>query len=115
MSKLIFLIGIPGAGKSTFAKELVTKYDYVEVCSDGIRKELYGDEAIQDHPEKVFGIMFDRTVKNLNENKTVIYNSTNINRKLRINTLQRQNTLQGGFVWLRILRFRTFWIFTVNA
>ena len=89
MSKLIFLIGIPGAGKSTFAKELVTKYDYVEVCSDDIRKELYGDEAIQDHPEKVFGIMFDRTVKNLNENKTVIYNSTNINRKLRINTLNR--------------------------
>ncbi len=43
-----FLIGIPGAGKSTLAQEWAQRDpNYCIVSTDGIRAELYGDEEIQ--------------------------------------------------------------------
>jgi predicted kinase len=78
------LIGLPGSGKSTLAKNYKNA---VVVSSDAIRKELYGDEAIQEQPERVFQIMKERTLSFLNEGKDVIYDATNIIRKHRINTL----------------------------
>ena len=40
-------------------------------------------------PERVFATMFYRTVRALENNLNVIYDATNVNRKLRINTLNR--------------------------
>jgi predicted kinase len=57
------------------------------LSSDKIREELYGDESIQDNPEQVFKLMFERTVENLNNGLDVIYDATNLNRKKRINLL----------------------------
>ncbi|RUT03869.1 hypothetical protein DSM106972_047830 [Dulcicalothrix desertica PCC 7102] len=49
-----FLIGSPGAGKSTIAQKLAN-YDknYVIVSTDKIRFELYGDESIQGKWEEI--------------------------------------------------------------
>ena len=56
MARLIMLIGLPGSGKSTYAKQYLA--DHIEntmwCSSDTIRKELYGDENIQGNPKTVF-------------------------------------------------------------
>ena len=48
MVKLILLIGLPGSGKSTLAQQLLTADPKLKlISSDLIRKQLFGDEAIQ--------------------------------------------------------------------
>jgi predicted kinase len=41
------MIGAPGSGKSTKAEMLAELSDSAIVCLDTLRKELWGDEAIQ--------------------------------------------------------------------
>lgn len=83
------LIGLPASGKSTIAKDLIkSSKDHITLSSDEIRKELYGDETIQDNPEKVFELMQKRAVDALNNNKDVIYDATNIRRKNRKHLLR---------------------------
>ena len=81
---LRLLCGVPGSGKSTFAKEQM-KYlsNAVHLSSDSIREELYGDESIQGNPAEVFDLMQKRAVEALNEGKDVLYDATNITRKDR--------------------------------
>ena len=82
--KLIILCGIPGVGKSTYAKEYVEHNDnVVHLTSDSIRAELYGNESTQGNPAEVFGLMQKRAVENLNNGQTVIYDAPNITRKDR--------------------------------
>ena len=46
--RLVLLVGPPGCGKSTYAKKYIeTNSNTIHLTSDGIRKELWGDEAIQ--------------------------------------------------------------------
>lgn len=87
MAKPIFtmLVGIPGSGKSTWAKQ------YGERCgihsSDSIRGELFGDEGYVCTPEenkKVFELLGDRVKQDLKSGKDVIYDATNLNKKKRI-------------------------------
>lgn len=48
---LIMMCGLPGSGKSTFAENSITvtsgvrQYKPVIHSSDGLRKEIYGDES----------------------------------------------------------------------
>lgn len=88
MLKFIMLVGLPGSGKSTYAKKLIDN-NTVWLSSDKIREEIYGTEEEQKNPALVFSLMFDRTVENLNNNKNVIYDATNINRRLRKDLLDR--------------------------
>ena len=84
------LVGIPGSGKSTYATKLLAKDpNILYFSSDAIRKEIYGDEACQDDPNKVFTIMHDRTIEALKNGYDVIYDATNITRKNRKNILDR--------------------------
>lgn len=80
--KFIMLVGLPGSGKSTYAKRIAdsnTKY----FSSDATRKELYGDESCQQDHNKVFSIMHGRTLDALRNGFDVIYDATNITRKSR--------------------------------
>lgn len=84
----IMLVGVPGSGKSTFAKDLVnTKTKYLS--SDAIRGELYGDENCQNDPSKVFSLMHQRTLEALREGYDVVYDATNITRKNRKTILEQ--------------------------
>jgi len=48
MIKLILLIGLPGSGKSSVAQQLLAADPRRQLIStDAIRKQLFGDEAIQ--------------------------------------------------------------------
>lgn len=82
--KLIILVGPPGAGKTTYAHKYIEKHPgTVHLSSDSIRKELHGDETIQDNPGLVFDIMQKRAVSSLDFGSDVIYDSTAMTRKDR--------------------------------
>jgi len=89
------LVGLPGSGKSTYAKDL-TKW-YVWLSSDAIRKELYGDESIQGDNDKVFKILHQRLHQALLEGKNVVYDATNISRKKRMSILSQEPLLKNYF------------------
>ena len=84
MPELIVLCGLPGAGKTTYAKQYVQEHPNTKIMSsDKIREELYGDEMIQGKPEEVFGLMKKRTVEYLNLGIDVIYDATGMSRSNR--------------------------------
>ena len=109
MPKLIMLVGIPGAGKTTYAKEVVQEVgsDILHVSSDGIRKELRPDDDWY-HPEdngKVYEIMFKRTLDALANGKDVIYDATNVSRKDRasiIHQCPRYVKIECHIIWAPI-------------
>ena len=80
MATLYVMIGIPGSGKSTFAKE---HPEMNVVCPDKIRQELFGDAENQEQGRKVFQIAFNRARKLLDAGQDVIFDSTNVRRKYR--------------------------------
>lgn len=82
--KLIMLCGIPGSGKSTYAKNYVEhNNNVIHLTSDGIREELYGDASTQGNPSEVFSLMQKRAIEALNNGQDIIYDATNITRKDR--------------------------------
>ena len=81
---LTLLCGIPGSGKTTYAKEIIKKHtNTIHLSSDSIRAELYGDESIQGNPSEVFSLMQKRAVDALYDGLNVIYDCTSITRKDR--------------------------------
>lgn len=81
---LIILVGPPGAGKTTYANKYIEEHpDTTHLSSDSIRKELHGDESIQDNPGEVFAIMQRRAIDGLNFGYDVIYDATSMTRKDR--------------------------------
>lgn len=89
MTELIVLIGLPGAGKSTYAKKYIDKemakgnllWSYCS--SDKIRKKLYGDENIQGKPDTVFKNLHDDVQRHIKDGTNVVYDATNVSRKNR--------------------------------
>lgn len=82
--KLILTVGIPGSGKTTYAKRYIQSHENtIHLSSDSIRKELYGDESIQGNPGEVFELMQCRTLDALKNGVNVVYDATNITRKDR--------------------------------
>lgn len=82
MHTLHLMIGIPGCGKSTYARKLAESTGGRIVSSDGIRKELTGTEEYL-YPElntKVFGI-FESRVAEWIKDTDVIADATNIHVK----------------------------------
>ena len=52
---LILLVGPPGAGKTTYAEKYISQHDNtVYLSSDEIRKEMWGNEAIQGDNNEIF-------------------------------------------------------------
>lgn len=100
--KLILLVGLPGSGKTTYAKMY---HAAVHLSSDAIRKELYGDESTQGDPAEVFHIMQQRAIEALNNGQDVIYDATNITRKDRvciINVCPKFATIEARVIWAPI-------------
>lgn len=89
INKVHVLIGTPASGKSTWAKNFCESTDKVWLSSDTIRKELYGSEKIQDNPQKIFSLMFERTCAALSEHRDVVYDATNLSRKRRIDLIKK--------------------------
>lgn len=102
---LILLVGIPGAGKTTYAKKYRSDQQIIHLSSDLIRAELYGDESIQGDPAEVFSLMQKRAIDALNNGCDVIYDATNITRKDRagiISQCPRVVKIETHIVWAPI-------------
>lgn len=104
MARIIMLIGLPGSGKSTYAKEYLS--DHIEntvwCSSDSIRKELYGDENIQGNPQTVFEHLHNKVGIYLHRGYNVIYDATNVTRKNRrgvINKFSNIADIEAHIVW----------------
>ena len=70
MAKLIFLIGLPSGGKSSYCESYkVLNPDAVIVSSDAIREEVFGDVNDQSHNQEVFNIVEKRCREALKANK----------------------------------------------
>lgn len=83
MPFLFFLVGISGSGKSTIAQEYAEKFNAEVFSYNKIRFELYGDESVQDNPQKVFQILHKRIKTALKQGKNAIYDATNLLMKRR--------------------------------
>lgn len=90
MAIFTMLIGLPGSGKSTYAKECIkARPGTIIISSDDIRQELWGDANDQQNPSRVFDEMFIRTVAAMKKDTNVIYDATNLTAKTRKATLTR--------------------------
>lgn len=94
MNKIVLIVGVPGAGKSTLAQRLVEK-GYNCLNADSIRKELFGDEGEQKDKERVFEIFFERLEAALSVGQDIVIDNTNINTKHRSPILQR--AIRAGY------------------
>ena len=73
---LVMMVGIAGVGKTTLAKKRFG--EEAVISSDAIRKELYGDEAVQGDPREVFDIFNERIEKRLKNNQLTVADATNL-------------------------------------
>lgn len=81
---LILLVGIPGSGKTYYAKKYIKEHpSTIHLSSDKIREELWGNEATQGDNNKVFSLMQSRAIEALNNGLSVLYDATNVTRKDR--------------------------------
>ena len=86
--KLLYLVGLPGSGKSQEALLLQQEYDAVICSSDAIREELHGNVMNQADPQKVFNLLHKRVVQNLDDGNNVVFDATNIHSKYRMHFLK---------------------------
>ena len=94
MATLNVMIGIPGSGKSNYAKKCLINDNTEYLSSDDIRIELYGFED-QTHNDVVFETMKKRTLNVLRNGKDVIYDATNLSKKRRSGIISEARKLSA--------------------
>ena len=98
--KVIVFVGLPGAGKSTKAKEFESQ-GYVIHSVDSIRNEFNLHE--QNDISKVLNIFNERLIIDLNAKKNIVYDSTNLSVKHRkdiLNILKAFNCEKICYVFI---------------
>ena len=80
MSKVYLMMGLPGLGKSTYARDFIMNRNgsTIVVSSDDLRAALLNDIERQNENKLIFSLMRDITVNALLAGKDVIYDATNI-------------------------------------
>ena len=82
-----FLIGVPGAGKSTFAQQLAQLGDYQIISTDTIRQQLYGEEIRQGNWLEIEAEVINQIRQAISSNTPIIYDATNAKRAWRMDLL----------------------------
>ena len=96
---LYVLIGIPGSGKSTFCKDLKLPV----VSTDRIRFQMFGDEACQIAPEKVFNTAYGMIASCLSYRSDVVFDATSTTEWSRKTLLTKMKNCIGEFRKVAIL------------
>lgn len=92
MPTLTMLVGISGAGKSTFVHKFTPYADILS--SDDLRMELYGDVNDQEHNTEVFTELHRRCKELLRKGRSVCLDCTNISRKKRMAFLRELKNIR---------------------
>lgn len=92
--KFLMLVGIPGSGKSTYAKELAEKEDYIILSSDEMREVYFGDVNDQKNNNELFSMITDSIKGHLSCKQSVIMDATNLNSKKRKNLLNEIKSIE---------------------
>ena len=92
MSDLYYLVGLPGSGKSTFAKQLAKENGALIFSSDEIRKEIGADGGDSTKHGEVFNILHTRIIDSLSKGCDCIYDATNISYKNRVRFIKYLNS-----------------------
>ena len=113
---MIMMVGISGSGKSTLARHIAIDNDEVFIrddinnsgnpvihSSDDLREELYGDANNQEHNDELFIELHRRIKSDLRAGKNVIYDATNINKKLRVSFLNELKNIQCCKVCIAVM------------
>lgn len=86
MTKLILVCGLPGSGKSYFAKHLSDKIQACYLNSDICRKELFPHHRTYSEKEKqgVYDALLSNTETNLIHHRSVVLDATFYKNSLRL-------------------------------
>ena len=87
MPTLTIMIGVPGSGKSYAANKISEKTGAAIVSTDHIRKVLFGSEACQKDPSRVFTIAYRLSADYLSHGRNVIFDATNTRGSDRADTV----------------------------
>lgn len=89
MSKVYVLVGVPGAGKSTWVENQLWAKDCVYVSSDKLIEEeaerqgkTYND-VFKDYVNEAISLMLDQVIAARSEGKDIIWDQTSVNVKSR--------------------------------
>lgn len=78
MQNLYVMVGIPGSGKSTYAKEMVAKdSNVIHISADEIREQVTAETGTRDE-KKTFNKVRQLITQNLKEGHDVICDATNV-------------------------------------
>jgi len=95
------MVGLPGSGKSTFAKDLI--YDgVVYISSDEIRDEFFNGEYGKEQNNEVFRIVMERYEKALQEGKDVVLDATHLLEKYRRKYIEKAKEYNGYLIAIYI-------------
>ena len=89
MNTIHMLVGIPGSGKSVYARELEKQTRGIIVSTDGIRQKLFGGESRQKNTYVIFDEAFREIGQALAGGRDVIFDATNVDRDRRAKFLKR--------------------------
>ena len=93
MNKTLYIaVGLPGSGKSTYAKNFINGNDIEYLSSDSLRAVFGKDESDQSVTPKVFSHIKTKVDEFLKDGKNVFVDATSVNRKERsdyINTAKK--------------------------
>ncbi|MDM5330444.1 AAA family ATPase [Neobacillus sp. CF12] len=99
MQKVIYTVGIPGSGKSHLAQKLAKKENLVILSTDGIRQQLFGDAGVQ-KSRIVYRVLFERLNELVAAGKSVVVDSTNIERERRMFNLSKLKNVRKECYYL---------------
>ena len=83
---LVMMLGVPGAGKSYFARNLAEQLDMTRVTADEVRTRLYGSIEAAHTPERkldVFRIVNQEMEQSLRSGESVVRDNQNNHRRDR--------------------------------
>lgn len=101
---LYITVGVPGSGKSTFAKDFISKHPEIKyLSSDELRAKFGSGEEDQSVTPQVFGFIKNKTKNALSNGKSVLVDSTAVterNRKDFVNIAKETGARLVAFVFL---------------
>ncbi len=95
------LVGLPGSGKTTFARQWSHRDStHTVVSTDAIRARLYGDESVLGNWSEIEAEVVKQIEAAIASGKSVIYDATNAKRSWRLAFIQNVKVLAPDVDWM---------------